>query len=83
MADPQDMIIPLPREMRQENATNFEAIDTGLNALELRLKKMDEPLVRFRHALSADSMLGKIVTGEFEERLGALERCLSELETEK
>jgi hypothetical protein len=83
MADPADMIIPLLREMRQESAANFEAVDGRLSKLDARLDKMDETLVTFRHALSADSLLSKIVTGEFKERLSVLERRLSDLETHK
>ncbi|HEY8335134.1 MAG TPA: hypothetical protein VIQ05_15185 [Tardiphaga sp.] len=83
MADPEDMIIPLLKEMRAENSANFQAINKNLNSLSSRLDKMDDTLVTFRHALSADSLLSKIVTGEFEERLGALERRLSDLETHK
>ncbi len=83
MAEPADLILPLLREMRTESATNFATIDNRLNRMENRLDKMDETLVTFRHALGADSLLSKIVTGEFEERLGVPERRLSELETHK
>jgi len=76
MADPADLILPLLREMRTESSTHFATIENRLN-------KMDETLVTFRHALSADSLLSKIVTGEFEERLGVLERRLRELESHK
>jgi hypothetical protein len=83
MASSVDMIIPLLLEMRQENAANFKAVDDRLSKIDAGLDKMDESLVTFRHALSADSLLSKIVTGEFEERLGVLERRLSDLETLK
>ncbi|MET0967679.1 MAG: hypothetical protein ABWY18_00640 [Tardiphaga sp.] len=83
MADPVDLIIPLLREMRRESAANFGGIGGRLDKVEARLDKMDETLVTFRHALSADSRLSKIVTGEFEERLSMLERRLSDLETHK
>ena len=68
MAEPADLILPLLREMRAESATHFAAVENRLN-------------VAFRHALSADSLLSKIVTGEFEERLGLLERRVREPET--
>ena len=76
MASSVDMIIPLLREKRSERTSRFDKVAA-------RLDKMDESLVTFRHALSADSLLSKIVTGEFEERLGVLERRLSDLETHK
>ncbi len=34
----------------------------------------------FRHALTADSLLGQMVTGEFEERIEALEAKMKTLE---
>jgi hypothetical protein len=83
MAEPADLVLPLLREMRTESAKNFATVENRLNKIENRLNKMDETLVTFRHALSADSLLSKIVTGEFEERLGARERRLRELETHK
>ena len=76
MASSSDMIIPLLREMRQEMKSGFDQVDA-------RLDKMDESLVTFRHALSADSLLSKIVIGEYEERLSAIEKRLSDLETHK
>ena len=83
MADPQDMVIPLLGEMRGEISELPSHMDFRFGEVGNRLKKMDEPLVTFRHAPGADSLLSKIVTGEFEERLGVLERRLSELETQK
>jgi hypothetical protein len=83
MAEPENVIIPLLREMRAETASNFGVVNDHLNKVDARLNKMDESLVTFRHALSADSLPGKIVVGEFEERLGVIERRLSDLEKNK
>ncbi len=83
MADPKDMIIPLLREMRQESAANFKVVHDRLEKVDARLGKIDESLVSFRHALSADSLLGKMVIGEYEERFSAIEKRLSDLETHK
>lgn len=83
MADSVDMIIPLLREMRQDIASRFDNVETRLTQVDARLDKMDQSLVTFRHALSADSLLSRIVTGEFEERLSDVERRLSDLETHK
>ena len=83
MAEPADMIVPLLQEMRSESSANFAAIDARIAAVEKRLSKMDESLVTFRHALTGDTMLGRIFTGEIEERLEIIERRLRELETHK
>jgi hypothetical protein len=80
MADTTDMILPLLREMRAENAGMHAESLERFAALERRLDKMETTLGTFRQALTADSLLSKLVTGEFEERLEALERKVSELE---
>ncbi len=76
MADPIDMIIPLLREMRTENATRHEVLERRLGAIETAIGT-------FRQALTADTLLSKLVTGEFEERIEALERAVRELERQK
>ena len=67
MAEPEDMIVPMLREMRAENASRHETIIK-------RLDKLEGAQTAFRQALGADSLLSKLVTGEFEERIEALER---------
>jgi tetrahydromethanopterin S-methyltransferase subunit G len=83
MASSSDMIIPLLRERRQEMTSRFDKVETRLDKMDVRLDKMDQTLVTFRHALSADSLLSKIVIGEYEERFDAIEKRLSDLETHK
>ena len=76
MADPVDMIIPPLREMRQETSSGFATVGQ-------RLDKLEATLNGFRQAFTADSLLSKLVTGEFEERITTLERKVRELESEK
>jgi hypothetical protein len=83
VAEPVDMIVPLLREMRAEMNARFDRVDTRSDVVERRLKSIEETLASYRHALSADSLLSKLVTGEFEERIEALERKVRELETHK
>ena len=82
MAEPVDMIFPLLREMRAEIAAKFADNDAAHRLTQTRLDKM-EVLGSFRHALTADSLLSKLVTGEFEERIDILERKVRELEGQK
>ncbi len=84
MADTADMILPMLREMRVENArlhaeARSETAEKFVR-VEQRLDKLEATLNNFRHALTADSLLSKLVTGEFEERLSLLERKMRELE---
>jgi hypothetical protein len=66
MAEPKDLIVPMLREMRAEMRERFDGVDRRLESIESTQRN-------FRQALSADSMMSKLVTGDFEERIQALE----------
>jgi hypothetical protein len=83
MAEPADMILPLLREMRAENASLHRDTRGLVGILDRRLGKIEETLVSYRQALTADSLLSKLLTGEFEERIEALEKKVKDLETMK
>jgi hypothetical protein len=83
MADPVDMIIPLLREMRAENAALHEQTRELIKALEKRMAMVEEVQRSFRQSLTADTLLSKLLTGEFEERIESLEQKVRELESQK
>jgi hypothetical protein len=83
MTDPADMIVPLLREMRAENLAQHEQTRALVVALEKRLGGVEGSQNNFRQALTADTLLSKLVTGEFEERIEALENRVKELEGQK
>jgi hypothetical protein len=94
MVDPTDMIIPLLREMRAEtaaqlremraeNAALHEQTRALIQALDKRLGAVESAQNSYRQALIADTLLSRLVTGEFEERIGTLERKFRELEGQK
>lgn len=64
--NPDDLVMPMLREMRAEMREQFDAIGTRLDRLEAGQKTI-------RQALTADTMMSKFVTGDFEERITALE----------
>lgn len=66
MAEIEDMIMPMLREMRDENRVEFAKIDQRLSKIEMSQKS-------YKAALSSDSLLYRLLTGEFEIRLEALE----------
>lgn len=79
MAESVDVILPLLRDMRAETTATREE-NPALHRLSAgRLNKIGATLNGFRHALSADSLLSKLVTGEFEERIETLERKVEAL----
>jgi hypothetical protein len=80
MAGPADMIVPLLREMRAENAALHEETRELIKALDKRPGAVERAQDSDRKALSADTLLSKLVTGQFEERIGVFERKMLELE---
>ncbi|MFM8700599.1 MAG: hypothetical protein ACKOC1_04270 [Hyphomicrobiales bacterium] len=73
MAEQADMTLPLLWEMRIENTTRHEQVIS-------RLDRVEQSETSFKQALTADTLLSRLLTGEFEERLEALERKVRELE---
>jgi polyhydroxyalkanoate synthesis regulator phasin len=83
MAEPDDMILPLLREMRAENATLHEQTRELIKELDRRLGAVEGAQRSYRQALTADTLMSKLLTGEFEERIEALEKKVRELEPHK
>ncbi|WP_245453461.1 hypothetical protein [Aquibium carbonis] len=77
------MIIPLLKEMRAEIGGRFDGVDGRLERIEQRIQKLKEVRVSFRQALAGDSLKSKLLAGEFEERIEAIEQRLRELEEQK
>ncbi|MGL4728105.1 MAG: hypothetical protein ACRCWO_05075 [Bosea sp. (in: a-proteobacteria)] len=83
MSKTTDMILPMLREMRAENLEQHEQTRILLAALDKRLGSVESTQKSFKSALSADTMLSRLVTGEFEERIEALEKKVKQLEKQK
>ena len=83
MADAADMIVPMLPQMRIENVDLHERTRELIRSLYRRLGAVEQSQTSYRQVLTADSLLGKLVTGEFEERIETLERKVRELETQK
>ena len=83
MSDPADMIVPLLREIRAENLEQHEQTRALVMALDKRLGGVEDAQKSFRQAMTADTLLSKLLTGEFEERIEALENKVKELEGHK
>jgi hypothetical protein len=67
MKEPKDMVLPTLKEMRAEIA--------ALRArMEERFDENDKAHKSFQHALSADTLMSRLLTGEFEERIEKLEK---------
>jgi uncharacterized small protein (DUF1192 family) len=67
MREPKDMILPMLKEMRAEIASLRVRMDE-------RFDENDKAHKSFKQALSADTLMGRLLTGEFEERIAKLEK---------
>jgi polyhydroxyalkanoate synthesis regulator phasin len=83
MAQAIDMILPMLREMRAESEARHGEVLARFDRVEHRLMKLEDAQSSFKQALTADSLLSRLVTGEFEERIEALENRVRELEAQR
>jgi hypothetical protein len=83
MAEPQDMVVPLLREIQTQIADGRKEAMDRQRILIARLDRLESQQRYFSQALSADSLLGKLVTGESGQRIEALEKQVSELAAHK
>jgi SMC interacting uncharacterized protein involved in chromosome segregation len=79
MAEPEDMIIPMLRELRQELRETRGEMKTELGSVRSTLTGLESSMKSFRNALTADTMMSKFITGDFEERIEALEKKMDSL----
>jgi septation ring formation regulator EzrA len=83
MAEPTDMILPMLGEMRADLVSRLDQHSTRFDLVDKRLTKIEGDIESFRHAVTADTLMSKLVTGEFEERIEALKAKVRDLETHK
>ncbi|WP_020185833.1 hypothetical protein [Methylopila sp. 73B] len=83
MAEPSDLIIPMLQQIRTSIEALDGKIDHRFDRAEERLKALEAQHRSSEHAQTAETLFGKLVTGDFEEQIEALERKVRELESSK
>jgi hypothetical protein len=79
MSEPNDMVMPMLREIRKEIKDGFRNVDERFAIVDKRLENIESTQKSFRQALTADTMMSKFITGDFEERIEALEKKMDVL----
>jgi prefoldin subunit 5 len=79
MSEPKDMVMPMLREIRKEIKDGFRNVDDRFAIIDKRLENIESTQKSFRQALTADTMMSKFITGDFEERIEALEKKIDGL----
>ncbi|TXM75550.1 hypothetical protein FV218_08355 [Methylobacterium sp. WL69] len=81
MAEPQDTILPLLREIRADLKAGFDRVDRKLEQHDARFDKLERRFDNLREAVNGESVLGRYAAAQFEERLEVIEKRLAVLET--
>jgi hypothetical protein len=76
VAEPKDLVLPLLREI-QADLSGFRK-ETGD-----RLTRLETGQRNLRHAVAGETVLARVLVGEYEERIEALEPKLKRLEGQK
>ena len=73
MAEPDDLVLTILREMRREMSERFDAVERHLG-------EHDKQLVAIREALKSETILGRYVVNGVDDRLDAIEGKISRLD---
>ncbi|GLK78828.1 hypothetical protein [Methylopila turkensis] len=87
MAEPDNLVLTLLRELRRDMNTRFDAIDakfeSRFDGVDSRFAGQDKKLDAIREALKSETILGRYVVNGVDDRLDAIEKRLKALETAK
>jgi hypothetical protein len=80
MAEPENMILPMLRDIRADMNKRFDEVGRQFRNVEQRFDRLEKRLDNVRQAAVGESVLGRYAAAEVEERLEQIER-LGALET--
>lgn len=80
MAEQDNLVLTLLRELRHDVNARFDAMD---NKFEARFDEQDRKLEAIREALKSETILGRYVVNGVDDRLEAIEKRLEALEAVK
>lgn len=76
MAEPDNLVLSVLREMRRDIDHRFDGVDE-------KLASQDKKIESIRQALQAETALGRYAVVGVEERLEAIEKRLDDIETSR
>lgn len=81
MAEPKDMVVPLLKEMRAEIAAIRKDVSIVRGEVSDFRDETRSQLKNIRSALAGDTILGRMLAADVEERLDLLEKKVATLES--
>jgi len=76
MAEPQDLVLPILRELQAELAAFRKESGQRFDKVDARIKNLNA-------AMAGETVLSRVLVGEYEERLETLEKKVRSLEGRK
>ena len=83
MAEPEDMIMPMLREMREEIKRGRTETKRTLEEIRSDIAKLQDGYRSQHSAMVADTLMSKLITGDFEQRIEALEAEVASLKADQ
>lgn len=80
MAEPENMVLKLLREMRTDLERLRHDMAEGFSASRIRDDDLNKQMMSLRQALNGESIMGRYMVAEVEDRLELLEKRLAALE---
>jgi hypothetical protein len=83
MAEPDNMVLILLREIRTEMNERFSRMDGRFDGMDARFETLESKIDSVKQAAFGESVLGRYAVAEVEERLERMERRIRALEEER
>jgi chaperonin cofactor prefoldin len=83
MAEPDNFILTLLREIRAEMNARFGDMDRRFDGVDERLDRVEKRIDSVKQAAFGESVLGRYAVAEVEDRLEKMEKRLRTLEEER
>lgn len=80
MEEPDNLVLALLREMRYDMNKKFNDLNDEMKSLSNQIKELDKKVENVKKAAFGESVMGRYIAAEVEERLEALEKRLQNLE---
>lgn len=80
MAEPDNLVLTLLREMRRAMDERFDAVDARFDAVSALFNVQDKTLESIRQALKSETILGRYAVNGVDERLDNIEKRLDAIE---
>jgi hypothetical protein len=81
LPEPSDLVLPLLRDTCADNVDVHEQTHALIPVLDTKPGTMEEAHKNYRAPLTGDTLIARLLTGEFKERTEALEGRVRTLET--